>query len=57
MVHHLIRAASALTAERGLLYLVGEVTRSNDRTLGTALKGLGFEIERHQIVKRVRTDA
>lgn len=53
VVHSLIRAAVELAAQRGMLYLVGEVTRSNERTLGTALKGLGFEVERHQIVKHV----
>lgn len=53
VVNHLIRAAAEVTAERGFKYLVGEVTKSNERTLGTACKGLGFEIERHQIVKKV----
>jgi len=53
VVNRLIRAAADLTASRGLRYLVGEVTSSNKRTLITATKALGFEIERHQIVKKV----
>ncbi|MBM3461625.1 MAG: GNAT family N-acetyltransferase [Armatimonadetes bacterium] len=51
VVDKLIKAAAEVTASLGLRYLVGEVTRANERTLGTACKGLGFEIERHQIVK------
>lgn len=56
VVVHLVNGAVAATAERGCPYLVGEVTTANERTLGTALKGLGFEIERHQIMKRCLPD-
>jgi GNAT superfamily N-acetyltransferase len=54
VVNHLVKAAAELTAEHGLKYLVGEVTASNKRTLGTALKGLHFEVERYQIMRRVQ---
>ena len=54
VVNRLINAAAEVTRELGLKYLVGEVTASNTRTLGTATKGLGFEIERHQIVLKVQ---
>lgn len=53
VVNRLIDAAAEVTRGLGLKYLVGEVTASNKRTLGTATKGLGFEIERHQIVLKV----
>lgn len=53
VVNHLVKAAARLTAERGLKYLVGEVTASNQRTLGTALKRLDFKVERYQIMRRV----
>jgi ribosomal protein S18 acetylase RimI-like enzyme len=53
VVHRLIAAAEEEAAARGLPYLVGEVSASNKRALGTALRGLGFDVERHQIVKRI----
>lgn len=56
VVNHLIKEAAKASAERGCPYLVGEVTKANERTLGTALKGLGFEVERHQIMKRCLPD-
>jgi ribosomal protein S18 acetylase RimI-like enzyme len=48
----LVRHASALCAERGLRYLVGVVSTSNERTLRVALGALDFEVERYQIVRR-----
>lgn len=51
VVHRLVDAAARTTAERGLGYMVGEVTAGNRRTLVQALR-LGFEIERYQIVMR-----
>lgn len=53
IVNRLINAAAEVTRSLGMKYLVGEVTASNERTLGTATRGLGFEIERHQIVLKV----
>jgi N-acetylglutamate synthase-like GNAT family acetyltransferase len=52
--HRLIKKASQLAAARGLDYLVGMVSASNDRTLQLGLKALDFEIERYQIVRRCR---
>lgn len=56
VVNRLVKGAAALAAERGIPYLVGEVTKSNERTLGTAIKAFDFEIERHQIMKRCLPD-
>ena len=53
VVHRLMETAVEVTVSAGLQYLVGEVSASNQRTLGTALKAFGFEIERYQIVKKV----
>lgn len=50
--HRLIKKASALAAARGLKYLVGMVSSSNDRTLQLGLKALDFEVERVQIMRR-----
>ena len=50
--HRLIKKASQLAAARGLKYLVGVVSSSNDRTLQLGLKALDFEVERVQIVRR-----
>lgn len=49
VVHRLVKRAAQLTHERGLRYMIGEVTADNRRTLVQALR-LGFEVERHQIV-------
>jgi ribosomal protein S18 acetylase RimI-like enzyme len=51
VVNRLIDAASLHAKERGLAYLVGIVSRSNMRALGTALKALRFVIEKYQVVK------
>ncbi len=51
VVHRLIDAASESAKKRGLRWLAGVVTRDNRRALHTALKALGFEIERYQVVK------
>ncbi|MBT9582216.1 GNAT family N-acetyltransferase [bacterium] len=50
--HRLIKKASQLAAARGLKYLVGMVSSSNDRTIKLGLKALDFEVERVQIVRR-----
>lgn len=50
--HRLIKKASQLAAARGLKYLVGMVSSSNDRTLQLGLKALDFEVERVQIMRR-----
>lgn len=50
--HRLIKKASQLARARGLKYLVGMVSSSNDRTIQLGLKALDFEIERVQIVRR-----
>ena len=52
--HRLIKKASQLAAARGLKYLVGMVSSSNDRTLKLGLKALDFQVERVQIVRRCR---
>jgi ribosomal protein S18 acetylase RimI-like enzyme len=53
IVNRLVDAASLRAKERGLSYLVGIVSRSNARALGTALKALRFVKERYQVVKRL----
>jgi ribosomal protein S18 acetylase RimI-like enzyme len=53
ITHKLINAAVKRAKEEGLLYLVGIVSGENQRALGTATKGLGFVIERCQMVKRI----
>ena len=52
--HRLLAKASKMAAARGLDYLVGVVSSSNERTLQLALKGLDFEVERVQIMRRCR---
>lgn len=54
--HRLIKKASALAKARGLKYLVGMVSSSNDRTLRLGMKGLDFQVERVQIVRRTDID-
>lgn len=49
VVHRLVRRAAQTAHERGLRYMIGEVTADNRRTLVQALR-LGFVLERHQIV-------
>ncbi|MGV8121111.1 MAG: GNAT family N-acetyltransferase [Candidatus Xenobiia bacterium LiM19] len=56
VVHRLIDAASESARKRGLRWLVGVVTRNNRRALHTAVKALGFEIERHQVMKKLKGD-
>ena len=51
--HRLVEAAARLAAARGLDYLVGVVSAGNRRALVTSRR-LGFEIERHQVVRLVR---
>jgi ribosomal protein S18 acetylase RimI-like enzyme len=51
VVHKLVAAAKKMTHERGLKYMVGEITSSNRRTVVQAQR-LGFEIERYQIVMK-----
>jgi ribosomal protein S18 acetylase RimI-like enzyme len=50
--HRLLAKAAKMASARGLGYLVGVVSSSNPRTLQLALKGLDFEVERVQIVRR-----
>ncbi|MGE0493124.1 MAG: N-acetyltransferase family protein [Vulcanimicrobiota bacterium] len=52
-VKRLIEKASQLVAARGLKYLVGTISANNQAALRVQ-KALGFEIERHQIVRRCR---
>ncbi|MBS2040227.1 GNAT family N-acetyltransferase [bacterium] len=54
--HRLIKKASALARARGLKYLVGMVSSSNDRTLQLGLKGLDFQVERVQVMRRTDID-
>lgn len=50
--NRLVKKASQLAAARGLKYLVGMVSSSNNRTIALGQKALGFEIERVQVVRR-----
>lgn len=52
--HRLLSRAARMASARGLEYLVGVVSSSNPRTLQLALKGLDFEVERVQIVRRCK---
>ena len=54
--HRLIKKASALAKARGLKYLVGMVSSSNERTLQLGLKGLDFQAERVQVMRRTDID-
>ena len=54
--HRLIKKASALARARGLKYLVGMVSSSNERTLKLGMKGLDFQVERVQIMRRTDID-
>ncbi|MBX3165825.1 MAG: GNAT family N-acetyltransferase [Candidatus Eremiobacteraeota bacterium] len=54
--HRLIKKASALARARGLKYLVGMVSSSNDRTLQLGMKGLDFQVERVQVMRRTDID-
>ena len=54
--HRLIKKASVLAKARGLKYLVGMVSSSNERTLQLGLKGLDFQVERVQVVRRTDID-
>ncbi|MBN9416410.1 MAG: GNAT family N-acetyltransferase [Candidatus Eremiobacteraeota bacterium] len=54
--HRLIKKASALAKARGLKYLVGMVSSSNDRTLQLGMKGLDFQVERVQVMRRTDID-
>lgn len=50
--HRLVREAAAQAEARGLAYLVGMISASNQRALRTAQR-LGFDVERHQVVMRL----
>lgn len=54
--HRLIKKASALARAKGLKYLVGMVSSSNDRTLQLGMKGLDFQVERVQVMRRTDLD-
>lgn len=54
--HRLIKKASALARARGLKYLVGMVSSTNDRTLQLGMKGLDFQVERVQVMRRTDID-
>ena len=53
--HHLVEAAARLAVDRSLDYLVGVVSAGNRRALVTSRR-LGFEIERHQVVRLIRPE-
>jgi GNAT superfamily N-acetyltransferase len=52
VTHRLVREAARLAEGRGLGYLVGMISASNQRALRTAER-LGFSVERHQVVMRL----
>lgn len=51
VVDRLMAEAESITRNRGLIYIVGEISASNKRPLIYSTKRLGYTIERHQIVK------
>lgn len=51
VVDRLMAEAENITRNKGLVYLVGEVSVSNKRALIYSTRRLGYTIERHQIVK------
>jgi len=52
VTHRLVREAARLAEDRGLGYLVGTISASNQRALRTAQR-IGFAVERHQVVMRL----
>lgn len=50
----LIQGAVDAAAAHGLKYLVGRVSKANERTMAAAIEKAGFEVERYQIVKRIQ---
>ena len=52
VTHRLVREAAHVAERRGLGYLVGMISASNQRALRTAER-LGFTVERHQVVMRL----
>lgn len=51
VVDRLMAEAEEITRNRGLIYIIGEISVSNRRPLIYATRRLGYEIERHQIIK------
>jgi GNAT superfamily N-acetyltransferase len=51
VVDRLMARAEEITRGRGLIYIIGDISASNKRPLIYSTRRLGYEIERHQIVK------
>lgn len=51
VVDRLMARAEEITSEKGLIYIVGEISASNKRPLIYSTRRLKYTIERHQIVK------
>ncbi|MCD4782549.1 MAG: GNAT family N-acetyltransferase [Candidatus Eremiobacteraeota bacterium] len=51
VVDRLMSRAEEITSEKGLIYIVGEISASNRRPLIYATRRLKYKIERHQIIK------
>jgi len=51
VVDRLMARAEEITREKGLIYIVGEISASNRRPLIYSTRRLKYTIERHQIVK------
>lgn len=53
VVNKLMGRAEEETIKYGLRYITGSVSVDNTRAFGTATKGLGYELERYQIIKKL----
>lgn len=53
VVHHLARKAEEISKQHGRKYIVGEISINNERTWALAVRRLGYQIERYQIVKKL----
>jgi hypothetical protein len=55
VVDRLMARAEEITRETGLRYIVGEISASNRRPLIYSTRRLHYTIERHQIVKVLKS--
>jgi ribosomal protein S18 acetylase RimI-like enzyme len=53
VVNKLMYQAEVETLKRGLHIITGSISVDNRRAFGTATKGLGYTLERYQIVKKI----
>lgn len=50
---YLVKEAEKIAKDKGFSYLAGTVSANNPRMLKALIKFLGYQIERHQLVKRL----